>query len=486
MKKLGMVLVVESSQPGTLCRLVESSGSTDVIRTAGSLAEGFTALHERPPDAVGLDLGVPDADGIAGLRAVRAMIGSAPLIAIVDDPLLGEAAVQEGRADDSIARESVNAAALGRALRYADYRRQAGLDLGASEARNARLAAIIEAADDLVLLIDASERVFFMNPSAHRFFGNPNLDALPSLRASALFATDDDSAFWYTVLPDLLLDGSWREDRYLVNVHGVPVRHTVTLMHHEKSDHDDQAYFSVVCHDLSALEAAAEKEHMQRLVDAKDEFVATISHELRTPLTAVLGFAEMLCAGAFGDDVEGRTEATRMVFSQAQEVSDIIEDLIVGARADLGTVSIDPVPMDLSAEVIAAYEPLQRDAGKEFVVQASPTMVLADPLRTRQIVRNLLTNASRYGGDIVRIETVRQDEVVTLVVSDNGSGIPVDDRAGAFEPFQSTGGASRPDAAGLGLAVSRQLARMMDGDLTYDYIDGWSEFRFELPTVEQR
>ncbi len=480
MKKLGMVLVVEPSQPGTLCRLVESSGSADVIRTARSLAEGFTALHERPADAVVVDLGVPDADGIGGLRAVRAMIGRAPLIAIVDDPLVGEAAMQEGRADDSLSRDSVNAAALGRAIRYADHRRRATAELGASEARNGRLAAIIEAADDLVLLIDAAERVFFMNTAAHRFLGDPDLSALPSLRASAVFATSDNEDFWYSVLPDLVLDGSWRGDLHLVNVHGVPIRHAVTLMHHEKSDHDDQAYFSVVCHDLSALAAAAEKEHMQRLVEAKDQFVATVSHELRTPLTAVLGYAEMLCGGAFGDDPEGHDEAARLVFSQAQEVSDIIEDLIIGARADLGTVSVDPQEMHLSVQVASVCEPLQRDLAKELVVASSPALVFADPLRTRQIIRNLLTNAVRYGGEIVRIETVQEGETVTLVVSDNGSGISEQNRQVVFEPFHSTGGPS--DAVGLGLAVSRRLARMMGGELTYDYIDGWSELRLTLPT----
>lgn len=483
MKKLGIVLVVEPHEPGSLRHLVELSESADVIRTASSFAEGFTALHERPADAVVVDLSLSDAEGLAGLRAFREMIGRAPLVVVVDDPALAELAVLNGGADDSLERGSVNAASLGRAIRYSEHRRKTDVELAAAESRNHRLADIIEAADDLVLLIDSSERVFFMNRSAYRFFGEPELTEVPSLRAAVVLEAADRKGFWHGVLPDLLLDGYWRGDVRLVNIHGVSVRHTVTVMHHEKSDDDDQAYFSVVCHDLSALEAAAEKAHMERLIKAKDQFVATVSHELRTPLTAVLGFAEMLYAGAFDGDDEGGTEATKMIFSQAREVSDIIEDLMIGARADMGTVSIRLSDLDLAAEVLSVADPLRTGIDKELLIEIGDVSVTADPLRTRQIVRNLLTNAVRYGGDKVRVDAESTDRVVTLTVRDNGPGVPGDRRAEIFEPFQSTGRTSSPAAMGIGLTVSRQLAQLMGGELSYDYVDGWSEFCLKLPAA---
>ena len=78
-----------------------------------------------------------------------------------------------------------------------------------------------------------------------------------------------------------------------------------------------------------------------------------------------------------------------------------------------------------------------------------------------------------------------QDNLVVLVVTDNGDGVPLEKREAIFEPFQSTGGGSRaPGAMGLGLTVSRQLANLMGGELSYDYVDGWSEFRLSLMQSE--
>jgi signal transduction histidine kinase len=100
----------------------------------------------------------------------------------------------------------------------------------------------------------------------------------------------------------------------------------------------------------------------------------------------------------------------------------------------------------------------------------------ADPARVRQIMRNLVTNAVRYGADPI-VVTTGQGQVT---VSDHGTGVPVEDRERIFESYGRSGSHHHRDSIGLGLAISRTLATLMGGDLTYERADGKSTFRLTL------
>ncbi len=108
----------------------------------------------------------------------------------------------------------------------------------------------------------------------------------------------------------------------------------------------------------------------------------------------------------------------------------------------------------------------------------------ADPIRVRQIVRNLLTNADRYGGDSVQVETRVADDAAVLIVRDSGDPLPAERRELIFEPYESSGPVrGQPAAIGLGLAVSRTLAELMGGSISYDHDGEWSVFELRLPRV---
>jgi signal transduction histidine kinase len=220
----------------------------------------------------------------------------------------------------------------------------------------------------------------------------------------------------------------------------------------------------------------ARQEAMADLVRAKDEFVAKVSHELRTPLTAVLGLTtEMAAMEPMGP--EERAELLGLVTEQAQEMSNIVEDLLVASRAEIGTIAVDRRPVDLEVELQSAVDSL----GVDLV--ESPDSIpdaMADPGRVRQVLRNLLTNALRYGGPRIRVVSGSAGQMVWLEVRDNGEGVPTELAAGIFEPY----GTAHPGvkgSVGLGLSVSRQLAELMKGSLTYRREGDESVFRLELP-----
>jgi PAS domain S-box-containing protein len=224
---------------------------------------------------------------------------------------------------------------------------------------------------------------------------------------------------------------------------------------------------------------------LQDLVHYKDEFVASVSHELRTPLTAVVGLSEEL-AGGSGEGFSGEElkEFYQLIAQQSREVAYIVEDLLVAARVEIETVSIDVQPVDLDAEVAATVSGWPSEFG-DIVHRAGGVKVEADPTRFRQITRNLLTNAIRYGGSDVVVVTQPDGDVGVLQVRDNGRGVDPEDLERIFEPYERASDVEivRPGSVGLGLYVSRQLARLMGGDLTCRREDGETVFELSLPKL---
>jgi signal transduction histidine kinase len=107
---------------------------------------------------------------------------------------------------------------------------------------------------------------------------------------------------------------------------------------------------------------------------------------------------------------------------------------------------------------------------------------VGDPDRVRQVIRNLVSNALRYGGDAIRVEVLSGGTNAKVLVCDTGIAIPEQDRERIFEPYQRAHNApGLAGSIGLGLAISRQLAQLMGGDLTYRHQNGESIFEFALP-----
>ncbi|HEX6300080.1 MAG TPA: HAMP domain-containing sensor histidine kinase [Acidimicrobiia bacterium] len=221
----------------------------------------------------------------------------------------------------------------------------------------------------------------------------------------------------------------------------------------------------------------ARNEAMAQAVRSKDEFIANISHELRTPLTVILGITSELTSDDSLADEE-RSELLQLVSWQASEMANIVEDLLVAARADVGTVTVQLRTVDLVAELLETINGL--GVSIEMPTETPPP-VHADPHRVRQILRNLLTNAQRYGGPRCRVVIGALRDAVWLEVRDNGDGIPDEESERIFEPYVTSGARG---SVGLGLSVSRQLAELMGGTLHYERSAAESVFRLQLPIAD--
>ncbi|HAX81774.1 MAG TPA: hypothetical protein DCY40_04325 [Actinobacteria bacterium] len=250
----------------------------------------------------------------------------------------------------------------------------------------------------------------------------------------------------------------------------------------DKAGAMDLGHVVVAIADVSAIRAA--ERELAALITSKDELVASVSHELRTPITTILGMAFELRDHADEFGLDETRQFISYIADQSRELSNIVDDLLVAARSD-DTISVHPEVVDLHEEVVEMLASSPSGPQPAILTQGQ-IVAWADPLRLRQIVRNLLTNARRYGGANVTIETGRHDRGIYLRVCDDGFGIPAADRDKVFQPYtRVSGDAGLPGSIGLGLPVSRRLARLMGGDLTYQYESG-SVFELTLPEPARR
>lgn len=226
------------------------------------------------------------------------------------------------------------------------------------------------------------------------------------------------------------------------------------------------------------------RRRLEELVGAKDEFVASVSHELRTPLTAVVGLTQELREGYSGFDAGEVAEFLDLIADQSAEVTAIVHDLLVVARSDIGRLSVELGDVDLRKSIAAVLRVLPKPEQSTVAVAGAAPVAQADETRVRQILRNLVSNAVRYGGQRREVLLAADEQWAIVEVRDDGAGIPPEHRQLIFEPYHRVHDRSgQPASVGLGLTVSRQLARLMGGDLVYSYADGWSSFVCTLPAA---
>lgn len=207
---------------------------------------------------------------------------------------------------------------------------------------------------------------------------------------------------------------------------------------------------------------------------AKAEFLAVMSHELRTPLNAISGYVDLMSLGVDGTLTEKqRTSLTRIQLNQ-QHLLSLIDDVLSFAKIEAGRLRID-IQTVLVHDVIETLEAVIRPEldRKELAFSCDPCdtalSVRADPEKLRQILLNFLANAIKFTaqGGRIRVGAGQHGEFVRIWVSDTGIGIPDDQIVLVFEPFFQVdqGPTRRYPGIGLGLAIARDLARAMDGEV---------------------
>jgi PAS domain S-box-containing protein len=241
---------------------------------------------------------------------------------------------------------------------------------------------------------------------------------------------------------------------------------------------------------LAEEELLRTKEVAEKASLAKSQFLAVMSHELRTPLAGVIGFADLLENEVLGPVNAQQRESLARIKASSWHLVSIIDDILTISRAEAGKEEVEIESVDLSTltrEVARIVEPQAESTGLELRIDdAGPLPLRTDPRKVRQILINLIGNAVKYGRKGTVAVTVGADaaDAVFVKVTDNGPGIRGEDLDRIFEPFTQVDSSHsrRGSGVGLGLAISRRLARLLGGDVLVISTPGQgSTFTLRLP-----
>jgi signal transduction histidine kinase len=242
----------------------------------------------------------------------------------------------------------------------------------------------------------------------------------------------------------------------------------------------DDGMRSVVVIIQDVTERVAGEQELRRARDlaenasrAKSEFLASMSHELRTPLTAIIGFSDLLDSEVGGTLSALHKQHVQRIKSGAWHLVGIIDEILTFSRLEAGRLDLLSEKIDVAAlarETAAFLEPAARTKGLELHVQTphAPVYLATDVMRLRQVLINLLGNAIKFTDKgWIQLALEQEPDRVIFYVRDSGPGIAPDHRERVFEPFRQVEQSTRrtKGGTGLGLSVSRKLARLMGGDL---------------------
>jgi len=228
-----------------------------------------------------------------------------------------------------------------------------------------------------------------------------------------------------------------------------------------------------------------ELRHEREVSRSKDSFIADVSHELRTPLTGIYGFAS-----ALEDDGDLLPPAARelvgLIVTEAAELSRMVDDLVAAGRIDAEAISFDIAHVDVCPEIQEVVRPFRRQ-GISVEVDDIAIAVMADQARFRQLLRNLVSNAAKHGGNEIGVTAYSRDGVAVIEVIDDGPGVSEEVNTRLFDRYVHTDGSAVIEGSvGLGLAIARSFAEGMGGSLNYLRADELTIFEVTLPLADSR
>jgi PAS domain S-box-containing protein len=348
-----------------------------------------------------------------------------------------------------------------------------------SELRRFKLA--VDNASDHIIITDADAKILYANRGAERTTGYPMKEMLGKT-----------PALWGKQMPKRFYENMWnviKVEKKSFTGEVVNKRKNGELYTAEfsispiLSDAGEIIYFVGVERDITKA---------KEIDRSKSEFVSLASHQLRTPLSAINWYAEMLLAGDAGALSDKQKDYTSEIYASSRRMAELVGALLNVSRIELGTFAIEPKPTDIRAisdSVLKELEPKIHSKNQAVIRSYSeevPKELNLDPNLTRMILQNLLTNSVKYtpDGGRISVSLSRSDGYITMIVTDNGYGIPLEQQERVFQKF-FRGDNIIPietDGTGLGLYMVKEVVEKSGGSIHFESEENvGTTFRVSIP-----
>ncbi len=376
-------------------------------------------------------------------------------------------------------------------------------DVSAQKRRAQELAAVIETAVDGIVIVDRMGVIKVFNPAAVRLFGYTAEDVIGQnvrvLMPEPYHGEHDGYLKSYRETGRRQIIGIGREVKGRRKDGSI---FPMELAVGEVADGEELAFVGMI-RDITAQKDAFDalteaRARAESASAAKTEFLSRMSHELRTPMNAIMGFAQLLRMSDVRKMApEQVADYLDSIIGPAEHLTSLIDDVLDYSRIEIGGLKVARQDVNLADAVNAAVVMVQPMAVRfgisifnRSLDRTGAPVVSGDPVRLKQCIVNLLTNAIKYGrpGGRVLIDVTAgeaEHAPVRLTVEDNGLGIPEAKLGELFKPFSRLhAGLDHVEGAGIGLAVTRQLMEAMGGTVTAESETGrGSRFHLEIPSA---
>jgi PAS domain S-box-containing protein len=347
-----------------------------------------------------------------------------------------------------------------------------------------KLSLVVDHSSDGILVVDGGGRVLLWNPAMAAVTGVPVDEAHGVLSELVVAEGSEGESVDPLEAAFALTPDAPRRDVEMAFVKPDGERRWVRAAHAGLFDDDGRLVRDVVIvHDVT------KQREVERL---KADFIATVSHELRTPVTPIKGYADLLRRRGDRMTPEKRNECLDIISDRVNHLARLVEDLLLASRISSPTMPHDVSvgPEDVVALTRRACGDFSTDVARlNLMLPDAPLLAACDPLRTVQVVGNLVSNALKYSPSTTQVDVAvsAYDGCARVTVTDRGRGIPADQLERVFDKFHRVEDpmTMTTSGTGLGLFIARQLARAMGGDIVVRSVLGaGSTFVLVLPLAD--